>query len=464
MPAHAAVDPHNIVDGHVTKVTVVDPGTGYRGRAPKVKIIGGGVGAKAVAELGTWGWGEGMDQGTDGRIGGGYFSEQILSTTMFRAYRSIGGDAASFERRKFAAHYMTYLMLRATGQLSKEIRNPQTPGAFLRELQAADKGDWREVVGGAYGKVLAWAFEQQGLKDALPSGVDVYIDDGRAGEYDYVAVYWASTAIWNRRSADGEEEHQEPALNAPNFAYVKIANRGTKAAKNLIVKAYHCKPSAGLVWPNDFQPMTTPERAVATLHPNDAEETTVGPFEWMPVEDAFGHDDILMIVSAIGDVSNVEHLIGDAAIEDWRLVPNDNNIAQRHLVVVPGGGGIQGLMAALHGKGLWVRNPGRRLAKIAVSVELPPVLSARNWRMGHDLPTDGIELSSGEERFVTYQIQPGEPFTKANVEAANQRNIVVTVTASDAKDGEIPGAIIGGMTYMLAPELDMPFNHSAGSS
>ena len=196
--AQAQVDPEDIVDGNVTRVTVVDPGTGYRGRAPKVKITGGGgTGAKALAELGTWGWGEGMDQGTDGRIGGGYFSEQILSTTMFRAYRSIGGDAASFERRKFAAHYMVYLMLRAIGQLGQNIRNPETPGAFLRELQAADKGSWttEEVVGGAYGKVLAWAFEQQNLKDALPSGVDVYIDDGRAGEYDYVPVYWASTAI-----------------------------------------------------------------------------------------------------------------------------------------------------------------------------------------------------------------------------------------------------------------------------
>ena len=64
-------------------------------------------------------------------------------------------------------------------------------------------------------------------------------------------------------------------------------------------------------------------------------------------------------------------------IEDWRLVPNDNNVAQRNVVLVPGGGGSKGLKAALHGKGLWVRNAGRRSAKIAVAVTLPPLWQAR---------------------------------------------------------------------------------------
>ena len=117
--AKAAVNPEDIVDRRVTKVTVADPGTGYATK-PTVTISGGGgTGAQGIAELGTWGWGQGMDQGTDGRIGSGYFSEQILSTTMFRVYQSIGGDATSINRRKFAARYMAYLMLRAIGQLAK---------------------------------------------------------------------------------------------------------------------------------------------------------------------------------------------------------------------------------------------------------------------------------------------------------------------------------------------------------
>ena len=465
--AHAQIEPEDIVDGRVTKITVADPGKGYTKtptvtiktklvlrtgdqEAPAATIKDGGTGARGVAELGNWGWGGGMDQSTDGRIGGGYFSEQILSSTLFRAYQSIGGDAKSFKRREYAARYMAYLMLRAIQRLSK-ISNPKSPDDFLRSLQAADKGDWTTegVIGGAYWKVLAWAFEKQGLKDALLTGVDVYIDDGRAGGYEYVEKYWATTAIWNRRNPDGSDVHQEPALGQKNFAYVKIKNRGTLVANDVIVRGYHCKPSAGLLWPDDLQRMTPPPQPPAgTLRPNDAEEKTVGPFEWTPVADGFGHDCMLMVVSATEDHSNVESI--DAAIEDWRLVPSDNNIALRNVVPVPGGGGIPGLLAGLHGKGLSVGNPGRSSAKIAVSVALPPLLANRNWQIGHDLPAEGAQLHAREQRLVTYNVQAGQPFTKADAEAESERDIVVTVTAD--------GAIIGGITYVLDPELDAPFN------
>jgi hypothetical protein len=454
--AKASVKPKDIVDGAVTKVTVDDPGTGYT-RAPSVRIGGGGGSdATGTAEIGTWGWGEGMDQGTDGRIGSGYFSEQILSTTMFRAYRSIGGDATSINRREFAARYMAYLMLRAIQSLSPQS-NPDSPDDFLRALQTADAGDWtsEDMVGGAYGKVLAWAFEKQNLNKGAPPSVDVYIDDGRAGEYQYVPEYWAATTIWNRRSADGLNGHQEPALGQTNFAYVKIKNRGTSVANDVVVKGYHCKPSAGLLWPNDLQPLTTPKLPAGTLRPNNAEEKTVGPFEWTPAN-AWGHDCMLMIASAPGDLSNVENIAAGEVIEDWRLVPNDNNIAQRNVILVPGGGGRQALTAGLHGKGLWVGNPGRGAATIAVSVVLPPLLAQRGWRIGHDLPAAGAHLNTREQRLVTFDVQAGEPFTKADAEAARKRDIVVTVTAN--------GAIIGGIIYRLDPELDMPFNERASRS
>jgi hypothetical protein len=455
--ADARVKPEDIVDGRVTKVTMTSPGTGYT-RAPSVRISGGGgTGAKGEAEIGTWGWGEGMDQGTDGRIGSGYFSEQILSTTLFRAYRSIGGDASSINRREFAARYMTYLMLRAIQSLSPQS-NPGSPAEFLQALQTADAGDWTSegVVGGAYGKVLAWAFEKQHLNKGAPPSVDVYIDDGRAGEYEYVREYWAATTIWNRRNPDGLNGHQEPALGRTNFAYVKIKNRGTSVANDVVVNGYHCKPSAGLLWPNDLQPFTTPRLSAGTLRPNNTEDKTVGPFEWTPVANAWGHDCMLMIVSAAGDASNVENIAEGEVIEDWRLVPNDNNIAQRNVVLVPGGGGRQGLMAGLHGKGLWVRNPGRSAATIAVSVVLPPVLAQRGWRIGHDLPAGGARLNARKQRLVTFHVRAGKPFTKAHAKSATKRDILVTVIAN--------GAVIGGMTYRLDPELDTPINERATRS
>ena len=463
--ASAAVKPEHIIDNVVKSVTVGDPGLGYTS-APSVNIIGGGgSGAEATAELGAWGWGDGMDTGTDGGLNSGYFSEQILSTTMFRAYQSIGGDSKSVNRRKFAAHCMTYLMLRAIQTLSP-VSNPQSPDDFLGALQTADATNWisEGVCGGAYGKVLTWAFEKQHLNDGSPPPVDVYIDDGRAGEYQYVddgraglPVHWETTTIWNRRNPDGLSGHQEPALGRTNFAYVKIKNRGTTVANDVIVKGYHCKPSAGILWPNDLQPFTTSQLSAGTLQPNDAEEKIVGPFEWTPVANAWGHDCMLMIVSATGDPSNINKFTAGEVIEDWRLVPNDNNVAQRNVILVPGGGGPQGLIAGLHGKGFWASNPGRRAATITASVApLPPLLAERGWRIGHDLPADGVRLKPREQRLVTFDLHAGGSFTKADVEAATKRDIVVTVTANDAP--------IGGMTYRIDPDLDMPFNERTSAS
>lgn len=404
-----------------------------------------------------WGWGGANDVG-------GYSSEQILSTTMFRVYRSIGGDSTSVGRREFAARCMAYLMLRAVGTLSP-VSNPNSPALFLNALLTADAGNWTSegVFGGAYGKVLTWSFEKQNLNGGVPPSFDVYIDDGRAGEYDYLPVHWATTTIWNRRNADGVAGHEEPALGETNYAYVKIKNRGTWTANNVIVKGYHCKPSAGVLWPNDLQAMTGTHRfpfpwsppneeiLVGSLLGNNAQEETVGPFEWTPVTNAWGHDCMLMIVSAGGDPSNVDNFSPGEVVEDWRLVPNDNNVAQRNVTLVPGGGGLQGLMAGLHGKGFWVGNPGRTSATIAVSVALPPLLARRGWRIGlRDLPADGARLKAREQRLVTFDVHTGAPFTKGDATATTERDIVVTATAD--------GAIIGGMVYRIDPELDLPFN------
>jgi len=37
-----------------------------------------------------------------------------------------------------------------------------------------------------------------------------------------------------------------------------------------------------------------------------------------------------MVVSAAGDPSNLDNFTSADAIPNWRLVPNDNNIAQRN--------------------------------------------------------------------------------------------------------------------------------------
>lgn len=445
-----------LLGGAIVGLGVTYHGTGYTS-APTVTITGGGgAGATGTATIGNWAWGGTADLG-------GYLSEQILSTTMFRAYRSIGGDSSSVTRREFAARCMAYLMLQAVGSMTPASLGvggtANTPVGFLSALIAADAGNWTSegVFGGAYNKVLTWAFEKQNLNSGNPPSVDVYIDDGRAGEYQYQPVHWLTTAIWNRRNPDGLDGHEEPALldaggmPATNYAYVKIKNRGTSVANNVIVKGYHCKPSAGVLWPNDLQPMTTAQVSAGTLQPNGTEEKKVGPFEWTPVTNAWGHDCMLMIASATGDPSNVDNFTAGEVVEDWRLVPNDNNVGQRNVTLVPGGGGLQGLMAGLHGRGFWVSNPGRSSATIAVSIVLPSLLARRGWRISlRDLPEGGIRFKAREQRLVTFDVHAGTPFTKADVVTTAERDIVVTATAD--------GAIIGGMTYRIDPDIEMPFN------
>ena len=232
---------------------------------------------------------------------------------------------------------------------------------------------------------------------------------------------------------------------------MRIKNRGTSAANDVVVKAYHCKPSAGVLWPNDLQPMTTAQLSAGTLQPNNSEEKIVGPFSWTPVTNGWGHDCMLMIVSATGDPSNVDNFTAGEYVEDWRLVPNDNNVAQRNVTLVPGGGGLQGVVAGLRGKGFWVGNPGRTAATVLVSIAVPPLLASRGWRIAfHDFPADGARLKAREQRLVTFDVHAGAPFTKADVEAASERDIVVTATAN--------GAIIGGMLYRIDADLETPFN------
>ena len=66
------------------------------------------------------GWNEGPRRRPEHRAldPKGYQSEQILSTTHFRIYRAIGGDAAEPNMRRFAARFAAYLILRTVGSLT----------------------------------------------------------------------------------------------------------------------------------------------------------------------------------------------------------------------------------------------------------------------------------------------------------------------------------------------------------
>ncbi len=112
----------------------------------------------------------------------GYFEEQLLSSSLFRLYRSIGGDDSPPETRHSASDYCVYLVMHAIQLLGAQ---PAVPAyqieAFVDALIDADIGAGRvghrrqlagglrrrprdvHRVGGCVHKVIRWAFERQGL-------------------------------------------------------------------------------------------------------------------------------------------------------------------------------------------------------------------------------------------------------------------------------------------------------------
>jgi hypothetical protein len=408
-----------------------------------------------------WAWNGSRDDG-------GYGSEEILATTLFNIYRSIGGDHPNLGRRQFASRMAMYLVLRAIGDLTPAT-DPQYARDFAAALMAADQGNWTSegVFGGAYSKVIRWAFEQQGEYQTPlvttgspadgtvnsagdPPNVDVYIDDGRAGEYPFQHVHWHTTTIWNRRAPDGVFAHQEPQIGATNYAYVKIKNRGTQQAQNVTVHGYHTKPGAGLNWPGDFENFATNEINIGTVNGNNTQEVVAGPFEWMPNINAYGHDCMLMVVKASGDQSNVDNFTAAETIPEWRLVPNDNNVGQRNVVPVAGGGGERGLMASLDGVSFFVGNPNPKRGLMTFNVTLPSLLTSLGWRLELVDVGDGFTLASGAKREVFIKLHPGQSFTRDAVEATADRDIRIEVLANDN--------LIGGMTYRFDPDLSQPWN------
>lgn len=287
-----------------------------------------------------WGWNGNIarhpfDETLDWK---GYCNEQILSSTMFRFYRAIGGDAAEKAARQFAADVTCRLLLSAIAAFTPAT-SPDNAAHFAAALMKADLAAWpsKGLCGGAYHKVIRWAFEQQGLyqrarghkpnnKRGAPPPVDVYIEDGRHGEYGYRAAYAKCRAIWNRQRPDRGTVHQTPLAGAVNYAFVKINNRGFMPATGVVVRAFHCAASSQSVYPRDWRPMRTVSRAVKTVPPHAAREVVVGPFAWVP---RAPRESMLMVVSAAGDISNIDNFTAAESIANARLVPHDNNIAQR---------------------------------------------------------------------------------------------------------------------------------------
>ena len=264
-----------------------------------------------------------------------YGGEQVLSTTLFRVYRAAGGDSADLADKLFASRYVSHLILKGVSLLSFTTADPDVYVAALTEADATTDL-FEGHPGGAFSKVFRWSFEKQGLyqptgapspvtQPGAPPEVDMYINDGRRGEYmPYLADFRGDAEIWNRTAADGKTAHQALAIGMPNFAYVRVRNRGTTPATGVIVRGFQSRTPQAAIWPTDWKPLTPATIAVPKpIRPGG--NIVVGPFPWKP--QAAG-ESLLFGVSAMGDRSNLETVTA-GPIPNARLVPLDNNTAQR---------------------------------------------------------------------------------------------------------------------------------------
>ena len=147
-------------------------------------------------------------------------------------------------------------------------------------------------------------------------------------------------------------------------------------------------------------------------------------------------------MSAEGDASNVDKLVAGETIEEWRLVPHDNNIGQRNVALVPGGG--EALSAALDGTRFFAGNPSRKSAQMHLRIDARRVRAAKGWRLVADGIEDaGFRLKAGKKREIRLRLAHFTDFAPDDIRQASERDFRVRLYRD--------GMLAGGMTHRVDP-------------
>jgi len=216
----------------------------------------------------------------------GYLTEQILSSTLFRLYRVLGGDtvwadgAPNHALRERASLVTLYLLIQA-------VRSMAQPPSVAEMLEAAMEGADTDMaaplpfaplsvlpppaggaadrwIGGRAHKVVRWAFEAQGMfapdplvdhnEPGRPLPVDIYIPDRRPrgeatgggtvlhhpGGYVPVSLDWDGERLWQADPA---------ALLSRIPPRVTVRNRGNATAEAVRLRAWW-----GIAWGDPGEP------------------------------------------------------------------------------------------------------------------------------------------------------------------------------------------------------------------
>ncbi len=198
----------------------------------------------------------------------GYLSEQILSSTLFRLYRILGGDTLDvvdsgpdYDTRQTASLATLFLILRGIETFAQSPTRAEELEAALIDADSGlstplalslRSGTLHEWQGGLAHKAVRWAFEAQGMHapDAqvihnapgAPPAVDVYIEDKRPlleladrrrvrhgpGGYVPVSLDWAGEPLW---------QGYDPGGPLDSFA-VTVRNRGDQDAMQVSARAW----------------------------------------------------------------------------------------------------------------------------------------------------------------------------------------------------------------------------------
>jgi hypothetical protein len=298
----------------------------------------------------------------------GYWTEQILSSSLFRLYRCIGGDTdpdpCNPDARQSASHYTVYLIMRGIQIYGTyDVLSRSEPDHLVTALMDADIGTglWdvtfpfpRQLqfhrVGGCVHKVIRWAFEAQGmygsmLRNApgLPPPVDIYIRDLRPtvdetpyGDVAYGEGSYVPVSLHCNPTDPAPLWQADPnaiTLAANGDISVTVGNRGTQPANNVTVDVWwHAWPAAQPTlpeWDASWTQCGSPGNPLQTINPGDSKT-----FVFWPAPPQAGNRYLLLArATCADDLANIDAASGLPCSNQPTplidLVANDNNLGLR---------------------------------------------------------------------------------------------------------------------------------------